>query len=178
MFLTTPVTVYTNFLISQDCTAVSIDTRTVLSRFIGWFFAGTGMDSPGIPVTIPTGNRVKSRRWGKKNLNWKSREKHFSWGDRHFLPAVGFILQMTADSHARPSTRGRSWNNTESSVADRAKETRSNFYRFQSSTEFVLLTGFLEVVGIKCFHLKRFMASLCFRFPKFQASPSVEFFYT
>ena len=30
------VTIPTHFLTSQDCTAVSIDTRTALARFIGW----------------------------------------------------------------------------------------------------------------------------------------------
>ena len=29
------------FLTSQDCTAVSIDTRTALARFIGWFWEDT-----------------------------------------------------------------------------------------------------------------------------------------
>ena len=31
----------TNFLTSQDCTAVSIDTRTALARFIGWSWEDT-----------------------------------------------------------------------------------------------------------------------------------------
>ena len=37
----TPVTVYTNFLTSQDCKAVSIDTCTALASFIGRFWEDT-----------------------------------------------------------------------------------------------------------------------------------------
>ena len=36
-----PITVYTKFLTSQECTAVSIDTRTALARFLGWFWEDT-----------------------------------------------------------------------------------------------------------------------------------------
>lgn len=89
-----------------------------------------------------------------------------------YPPGIPLPMAFTTDRSRLSRRAVHVWTLDILGTTDRTKEIRSNFYRFQSSsTELVLLTGFFEVpvvLGIKSFHLKRFMASLCFRYPKFQ----------